>query len=304
MKLSEYIRDHHAPTFWYGRLKYGTIEDYVDSVKYFFKIVGDLPLEEITATNGSRFVLGLNGFGLANETVRKHCRNLNSVFSKMGPKGPRNREAFGFLTEPPWIKPPEGFLKLPREVFDVQVDKLFESCQETWSCYVYPGYLGLALRPRWWETLILFIVTTALRRGAVLNLTWDDVDLDRACVVIPSRIDKCRRERIKPLHPTVLEGFRAIQGGDHRLLPWQHGAKRFYKIWHEMNEQAGLEPHLKVHDLKRYALQKACRSGVDAATLQMLGDHSSLQTTLDYYVRENFAQYVSEMELPGLRRAG
>jgi len=59
-------------------------------------------------------------------------------------------------------------------------------------------------------------------------------------------------------------------------------------------------PHLTLHDLKRYALQRAVRNGVDATTLQALGDHSSLRTTTNHYVRGNLEQYVSEMILPGM----
>jgi len=58
-------------------------------------------------------------------------------------------------------------------------------------------------------------------------------------------------------------------------------------------------PHIMLHDLKRYSLQLAVRTGVDAATLTMLGDHAALKTTMDHYVRGNLEKYIATVRLPG-----
>jgi integrase len=298
--FSEFMRRWYAPAFFYGQLKIRTIESYLQSVELYLAHVGDLPLDQLTPHNNARFVQSLNKTGIANETIRKHCRNLNTIFNRMGPSGYRNRDALGLLHEPPWIRPPRPFLKLPRDILDGQVENLFRACSQTPGCFTFPKYLPEELRPKWWETLILFVITTALRHGALCQWTWDDVDFGRRRILISASIDKSRRERIKPLHPVVLQGFRAVQADDRRLLPWPHGNKKFYGIWHEINEVAGIIPGLMLHDLKRYALQRAVRSGIDAATLQLLGDHSSLKTTVDHYVRGNLDRYIESVVLPGM----
>jgi len=297
------MRVCYAPTFFYGHVKLRTIEAYLESVELYINVIGDLPIDKLTPENNICFVQALNKRNFANETIRKHCGHLNTIFFRMGPPGPRNRDAFGFLKEPPWIRPPRPFLKLPRDVLDVQVENLYRACAQTSACYQYPVYLDPYLRPKWWETLILFIVSTALRHGAVFGLTWENLDFGCHRIIVPATLDKCRRERIKPLHPFVLQGFRAIQCGDTvagSLMPWIHSQRVLYQIWHAINDSAGIMPRLTLHDLKRYALQRAIRSGVDAVTLQMLGDHSSLKTATDYYVRGNLEQYVEKLILPGM----
>ena len=300
IKLSDFVRTCYAPTFLYGQVKLRTIDAYLESIELFLKYVGDLRLDQLTPRNTVKFVQILNKIGLANETVRKHCGHLNILFSKMGPVGHRNRDALGFLKITPWIKPPRAFLKLPREVLDAQVKNLYYACSQTSGCYEYPKYLDSALAPKWWETLIQLTITTALRRQALLGLTWNAVDYGSRSLRISTDIDKVGRERIKPLHPVVLQALRTIRSDSPFLLPWIHSKKKFYEIWHEINETAGIMPRLTLHDLKRYALQRAERSGVDATTLQALGDHSSLQTTTNHYVRGNLEQYVIGMVLPGM----
>jgi len=234
ISLSDFVRVCYAPTFLYGQVKLRTIDAYMQSVELFLEHVGDLPLSKLTPVNTCRFIQGLNKLGLANETIRKHCGHLNIIFSKIGPPGHRNKDALGFLKRSPWIKPPKAFLKLPKEVLDVQIENLYRACSQTPSCYAYPKYLDSALAPKWWETLILFATITALRRGALFGLTWSSVDFNGQRILVPSDLDKVGKERIKPIHPAVLQGFRAIQSDSTHLLPWEHSQKKFYEMGYRL----------------------------------------------------------------------
>ena len=57
--LSDFVRDHYAPTYWYGRVSVSTIKNYLISVERYIEIVGDVPLKELTPVNNSKFLLGL-----------------------------------------------------------------------------------------------------------------------------------------------------------------------------------------------------------------------------------------------------
>ncbi|MCL2304814.1 MAG: site-specific integrase [Planctomycetaceae bacterium] len=304
--LSDFVRAHYAPTYWYGRVSTSTIENYLISVERYIEIVGDVPLEELTPANNSRFVVGLRALGQSIETERKHCRHMNLIFSKLGPPGPRNRDALGWFPIAPWVRPPQSYKRLPREVADSVADALYSATAFCPSCQLWPGYLEPTLRHQWWKALIFLISSTAIRINVALRLRWGHLDPGLKYIVVPAEIDKTKRERRKPLNPHVLQALRAVQGcqslfqAEEKLVPWTHGRKRFYEIWHELNETANIEPHIMPHDLKRYSLQLACRSGVDAATLQALGDHASLQTTMDHYVRGNLEQYALSIRLPGM----
>jgi len=297
-RLSEFLRMSYAPTFLYGQKSYRTIEEYVGAICKYIKYTGDPKLTELNAQNHAKFFQGVRSEKLSEHTIRKYCQHLNTVWSKAGPPGPRNRDALGYLKEAPWIRPPKPFLKLPREVLDSEADKLYEAISYCSDCYEYPKYLDMELRPVYWKAIILLVSTTAIRRKVVFNLQWKDFDIGYKYFVVPASLDKCRSERRKPVHPEVLRLLQAIRS-EEKVLPWRHDHHKLDQIFHRLNEIAGIMPHLMLHDLKRYSLQLACRSGVDAATLQMLGDHSSLQTTVNHYVRGNLENYVATVRLPG-----
>ena len=289
---------YHAPTFWYGQVSLGTIENYMISVERYLDIVGDLRLNQLTAANNARFVCGLRKLGQSLETERKHCRHMNSIFLKIGPPGYRNRDALRFLKEAPWIRPPQAYRRLPREISDSLADSLYDATDFCPGCQEFPVYLEPTLRHQWWKSFILLVMSTAVRFGVAMNLTWNDLDIGFKYFVIPAHTDKKKRERRKSLNAFVLQSLQAIRLND-KLLYWPHGEKKFYQIWHELNEAACIMPHVMPHDLKRYSLQLAVRSGVDATTLQALGDHSSLKTTTDHYVTGNLDRYVETIRLPG-----
>ena len=299
INLSGYVRMWYAPTYLYGKRSLRTISEYVTSVEYFLNLVGDPSLDEIDPPMNARFIHGLQAMGLSVETIRKHCRNLNAVWSKAGPSGHRNRDTLRLVNEAPWIRPPEAYRRLPREIPDSEADSLYHATEECAACFKFPTYLEeRRLRPVWWRALIALVASTAIRRKVVFNLTWGDFDIGHKYFVVPAEFDKCKTARRKPIHPDVLRLLDAVKCGD-KILPWKHGNGKFYECWNDLNETAGIMPHLKLHDLKRYSLQLACRSGADAATLQLLGDHSSFQTTTAYYVGGNLDKYVSTCRLPG-----
>jgi integrase len=297
-RLSEFMRMSYAPTYLYGQKSIRTIEAYLDAVCKYIKYTGDPLLTELNPQNHAKFFQGVRSENLADQTIRKFCQHLNTIWSKAGPPGPRNRDALRYLEEAPWIRPPTPYRKLPREVLDSDADKLYNAIPFCSDCYAYPKYLDMGLRPVYWKAIILLVSTTAIRRKVVFNLTWDDFAINHTYFVVPAHLDKCRSERRKPVHPEVLRLLQAIQTG-YKILPWKHDPHKFDQILHQLNEIAGITPHIMLHDLKRYSLQLACRSGVDPATLQMLGDHSTLKTTLDFYVREKFDNYVATVRLPG-----
>lgn len=295
-----FMRSIYAPTFWFSMGRFGTIENYANSVVKYVEAVGDPPITELNSQNAARFIFYITEKGSSLENVRKHCRQLNIIFAKLGPPGPRNRDALGWLPIAPWIRPPQKLYKKPRKVQDNLVDNLYETTNRCPLCYEYPKYLDENLRPNWWKAFIMLATTTAYRRRILLGLKWSDIDYTTAMIEVPPELDKGRRERSKPLHPAVYRLLQSIRHDtDTRFLPWTHGNKRFGECWHALNDMAGIEKHVMPHDLKRYALQLASRSGVDAATLKLLGDHESLNTTLNHYVDGNLEEYVHNMRLPG-----
>ncbi len=118
LKFSDFLRTIYAPTFWYGQVSVATIENYMISAERYMNIVSDINIFDITPAISAKFTLGLRALGQSLETERKHCRHLNSIFLKIGPPGPRNRDALGWVKDTPWIRPPKSYRRLPREIPD------------------------------------------------------------------------------------------------------------------------------------------------------------------------------------------
>ena len=155
--LSEFVRMYYAPSFLYGVRSLSTISEYATSIDYYIQFVGNLRLNEINPASNNRFIQGLKGKGLSINTIIKHCRHLNTVFSKAGPPGPRNRDAFGWVKDAPWIRPPQAYRRLPREIPDSQADSLYIATGVCDGCYEYPKYLDdPLLRPIWWKKQLRF----------------------------------------------------------------------------------------------------------------------------------------------------
>lgn len=58
--------------------------------------------------------------------------------------------------------------------------------------------------------VIRFALATAMRRGELASLRWDQVDLRRRCLVLESAKTKTRKARTIPLSPAALEVLRSL----------------------------------------------------------------------------------------------
>ncbi len=101
---------------------------------------------------------------------------MNTMFLKMSRPGYKNREAFGFINDPPYCKPPRLMKRLPKEVRDRDIVSLIHALSEIRE---YPKYVEEKPRPLWWKSLVLFTATTAVRRGVIFHVKWDAFDLER-----------------------------------------------------------------------------------------------------------------------------
>jgi len=196
LPLSHFVRCVYAPAFLYGQRKFCTISEYVTSVEYYLRIVGDPPLDQINPLLNAKFLNGLKTQGLANETIRKHCRHLNAIFAKAGPPGPRIRDALGLLHHAPWVKPPQTYKKLPREIRDCDVDALYHAVDHCAYCFKYPTCLDEKLiRPLWWKALLTLVTTTAIRKKVVFGLQWADFGPGNKYFIVDSSLDKSEKSR-------------------------------------------------------------------------------------------------------------
>jgi hypothetical protein len=126
MRISEFFGRYFTDVYL-ARCKKSTRELYRQIVDLWIGEVDDLHLTEITPAHCAEFVTkmmnqpGRAGDKMSPETVAKYCRHLNTIFLKAAKPGYRNRDAFGFINDPPYCKPPKLYQRLPKEVSDRQL---------------------------------------------------------------------------------------------------------------------------------------------------------------------------------------
>jgi len=147
------------------------------------------------------------------------------------------------------------------------------------------------IKEQWLKDLILFTVTTGLRRAEVLNCQWKDVELDRRLVHIhstPTFRVKCGKRRTIPLNGVATQILLAKrsrnESGDYvftlngrRLLPGflTHKFKNYVCL-------AGLTRKLHFHSLRHTFATWLVQDGVSIYEVQKLLGHSSIEMTQVY----------------------
>jgi integrase len=289
--MYDFYREYFVPVCL-SRVEISTKRVYQQVVDFWIAEVGNHEIREITPLECQKFVdAALEK--VSPETVAKYCRHINALFLRMGPPGWRNRQAFGFVQYPPYCAPPKLPTRLPKLVSDRDIIKLIDALTAIEN---FPKAIDEKLRPVWWRTLVLFVVTTAVRKEVVFGLKWDALDLHNQIFFVTPELDKANKERLKFLHPNLSRLLLKLRTADPRVFVWTHGDKKFYTLWNQAIESVGLK--LTLHDLKRYASQLALRSGANVATLQEFCDHADITTTLKHYARGEVASLIPNLKLP------
>ncbi|MCX5362371.1 site-specific integrase [Streptomyces sp. NBC_00124] len=165
--------------------------------------------------------------------------------------------------------------------------------------------------------LWLLLVSTGLRRGEALALTWSDVDLTNGQLRVRRNVQRIRREllfgtpktmrsvRTVPLprhcvraltkHREQQERERKVAGKKWQPVPGQPDGLIFTTVTGRVTDPRGLNrmltilcrdahvPRVRVHDLRHTCASLLLAQGVDARTIMETLGHSTITMTLDTY---------------------
>lgn len=133
--------------------------------------------------------------------------------------------------------------------------------------------------------LVALAVNTGMRRGELLALRWQDVDLERRTIFV--RESKNGEQREIPLAASLVEGLRRLRGTRPAEWPvFSHADGRPLRTvatsWAAACREAGV-PGLHLHDLRHTFASRMLTGGfADVATLQDLMGHRTPAMTLRY----------------------
>lgn len=132
-----------------------------------------------------------------------------------------------------------------------------------------------------------FMLLTGIRKSALLALRWEDVDLDRAFLVLRGKSAKSGKTQSIPLSPGAVEVLKGIYR-THSPFVWPgvDGGQRvdFQRMGRRLRDKAGLPKNFRpCHGLRHcFASWLASSGQVDLYTLQRLLTHGSSAMTQRY----------------------
>jgi len=134
--------------------------------------------------------------------------------------------------------------------------------------------------------LVTIALNTGLRRGELLALTWQDIDLDLGLLTVRGEGAKNGRTRHVPLNAEardVLGKWRG-EGGNSAAAVFARSGLPLASVdrsWGAVIAAAGIE-RFRFHDLRHTFASKLVMRGVDLNTVRELLGHADIATTLIY----------------------
>jgi integrase len=137
--------------------------------------------------------------------------------------------------------------------------------------------------------LVIVALNTGLRRGELLGLTWEAVNIQGKLLTVTASTSKSGHTRRIPLNREALETFetwKARQGrvGAQALVFPGPGGERMKRIdtsWASLMKAAGLK-NFRLHDCRHHFASRLVQAGVDLYTVKELLGHSEIAMTERY----------------------
>lgn len=133
--------------------------------------------------------------------------------------------------------------------------------------------------------IVICALQTGLRKSNVLNLRWEQIDLEQRIITIESSESKNKRRIRKHITDTLYNLLIELEPEESGYvflnpetnMPYKDIRKTFYKAL----ENSGIT-NFKFHDLRRTVATWLLEKGVDIRTIQNILDHKDISTTQRY----------------------
>ena len=242
MTLCQFYRDWYLPNRL-GDAREKTRWAYATVLRHWRLLTGDPPVKEITTTTIARFrdaLLKMRGrkrhLLMSPNSVSTYQKHLQVLLDKLGPPGPRNRDAADVLVRVPWAKPPKEVEKIPRTITPQQLS----DCIMASVAMEVPKVPGIK-PPAWWRALLLVCWNTGLRIGTLLSMRMDEIDWRQNRLVLAAARMKSRRPMIVHLNPAAIVALQSIRTDRELVFPWPSPDRRaFWRYLQKLEAAAGI----------------------------------------------------------------
>ena len=150
-----------------------------------------------------------------------------------------------------------------RRLKDGEYQKLLQAAQTRQNPYI--------------EKIIIFAIETGMRRGEILNLCWDQVDLKRRSVTILE--SKNGYSRTIPITQLAAFTLQSLSKDDARVFPTTPNSLRL--AWNRMLKGTGIDD-LHFHDLRHEAISRFFEMGLTVPEVASISGHRDTRMLLRY----------------------
>jgi integrase len=136
----------------------------------------------------------------------------------------------------------------------------------------------------WLKPLVLLAMNTGLRRGELLGLTWQDVDLEEGLLTVQASKAKNSKRRHIPLSDEAFWVLQELQKAARGTYVFHDKGKPLASVttsWEAILERAGIAD-FRFHDLRHHFASRLVQAGADLNTVRELLGHGDLKMTLRY----------------------
>lgn len=138
--------------------------------------------------------------------------------------------------------------------------------------------------PEYLRPIVVMALKTGMRKGEILNLKWENVDLDHQIISVTHT--KSKKLRDVPIHPELEDILRALPRWSEYIFHGPHGERlndegKFRIGFVESRNAAGLND-LTFHALRHNFASELAAKGADLRTIQEYLGHSSLMLLQRY----------------------
>jgi integrase len=134
--------------------------------------------------------------------------------------------------------------------------------------------------PVYLRPISLVAYQTGMRRGEILGLTWDKVDLKAGFIRLKADDTKTRESRIIPLSPELVALFKELQKTRALRVPqvFLRDGQPMLSMkgaFRQACKAAGIKDFV-FHDLRHTAITNMRRAGVDPLTIMQISGHKTM----------------------------
>lgn len=288
--LGDFISDDYAP--WLRANVPRNAENTLARIKRHFSKWYALPLQEITVARVEQWKTERREAGKSASTVLRDIAALSGVLSRAekldklaaSPMPKVEKPRLDRNTEPRYLTAAEEKrLRTAMQERDAKMIAARESgnvwrTERKRTVKPVPAHFGDHLTPA-----VLVSANTGLRRGELLALLWDDVDLKAGRLAVRGANAKNAQTRHVDLNSeaqAVLEAWLEQRSDkeEPRIFPI---ATSFKKSWAGLLTRAKIKD-FRWHDLRHHFASRLVQAGVPLNNVRALLGHGSLTMTLRY----------------------